>query len=170
MPETITMTFHPLSPNPEKVKPRRLAEFQLNTRVVSTHSDHAGGHFRGTRVRVAGCVPGYSGPKVLTPSGVVDGSYADECCWYLESDWINGRPREIPAEAVRKAIGELKTGEVFGYANRRWRVASGGHVTFDDNVVAAELGGNEVWIITKSPTDIVTLLGYVTFECEGARP
>lgn len=112
MPEKITMTFHPIESKPETVKPRRLSEFKPGEKVVF-----------GNTQRTVVYSHHYSRNTLLSHDFRVDDSWAEENVWYLESDWINGRPREIPAEVTRKRLDEMKVGDVFDAGGDRMYIA-----------------------------------------------
>lgn len=142
--ETIQMTFHKAETKAEAVKPRRLDGFRLGDRVT-----------RGGAVGTV--VQDCAMRRFFFCSNTVHESCKDE--WYLESDIINGRPREIAGEPVRKPIGTLSRDDVIaGDCGINYRVVC--HLE-NRNVVVERLygGGHNV----HRHDTIVDVLGRVTF-------
>lgn len=152
MPEKIVMAFHPIESKPETVKGRRLSEFMAGDQVVS---------YLGSGSCAVRTIVRHSGENVTMDNRTFEVyGPSSHSQWYLESDIINGRPREIPAEPVRKTVGELKAGEVFEWNGGKWIVGNQGPGCCTLKT-CVQYGGI---VITGFGHDlVVTLLGHVTF-------
>lgn len=148
MPEEIKMTFHPL---PTTVKPKRLSEFKPLDKVTS----HGG---------IVTVIRDPLGKRALldsTGNTFVDAGLE---CWFLESDWINGKPRELVQEPVRNSVCYLCRNDVLADDNwpgvRYRKIGTAGVTT-----VVERLDGSGYNLLQRDT--VVTLLGHVTF---GANP
>lgn len=154
MTETIQMHFHKAETKAEAVKPRRFRDFPIGEKVTRGNGVLKVCRNIDTDKHMGLCG---DGREVLTPHD------PDRFEWYLESDWINGRPREIAGEAMRKAVKELNEGDVFEAFGERHAILS---QCYDRDMVFAinmKRGNVIVWDRQTSHQTYV-VLGHVTFE------
>lgn len=173
MTETIQMTFHKAETKAEAVKGRRFTDFKKGDRVTPCP---AYGAILADSSIVGEYHDGNGGPKKvrICPDGYVSPFFNNEAVWYLDSDIINGRPREIAGEPIRKTVGELKAGEVFELEGRRWYKSSS-EILYCDGSGRPDSKLCIAWPpeLTSRPfaSDlVVTILGYVTFESAKGTP
>lgn len=148
--EKIVLTLIPLDRTPQTVKPKRLGEFKPLDRVTS----------HGAIVTVIRDPLGKHALLDSAGNSFVDAGHE---VWFLESDWVNGKPRELPNEPMRKMVRDLSLNDVILRDGNPIKYRLSGRV--DPPLLFVERlhgGGYDFLPITE----VVTLLGRVEFSHE----